>query len=157
MSDDTVCPMIGHLFFHQLSGSGMEIEMPGNQWNINIPAFPNGFSIVECFDNREEAGMFLHQTCNRIEKFCPGRTTNSFPVCLCRPGTLHGTIHIICLCLAYRGEKFTCRRIMSLEGFPTIRNIGFSINIESKLRSVFFNPFKSGLRVFRGFAVIHCF
>ena len=115
MSDDTVCPMIGHLFFHQLSGSGMEIEMPGNQGNINIPTFPNGFSIVQCFNNREEAGMFLHQSCDRVEKFCPGGATNSFPVCLCCPGALHGMIHIICLCLANRGNEFTRRGVMSLE------------------------------------------
>ena len=115
LSDHSVRPMIGHLFFHQLSGTGMKIEMPGHEWYINIATFPNRFTVVHCFDNREEARMFLNQACDRIEKFCPGGTAHSFPLFLGRSCTLHRKIDILGLGLANGGQDFSSCWISGFE------------------------------------------
>ena len=93
--------------------------------------------------------MFLHQACNCIEKFCPSGTTNSFPSACAALALCMARSTSSALCLANLSKEFTRRWIAGLEGFPTFRNIRFSIDKESKFCSFFFNPFKSRLWVFR--------
>ena len=48
----------------------MVIEVASDERNIDVAAFPDGFAVVESFENGEMAGMFLDLAGDGVEKFC---------------------------------------------------------------------------------------
>ena len=57
----------GKFLREELRPSGMVVEMPSDQRNINVAAFANGLSVVHCFEHRETPRMLLHLARQGIE------------------------------------------------------------------------------------------
>ena len=47
----------------------MVVEVPGNEWNVDIAGFADGLAVVHGFEHTEKAFTFLDVTRQRIKMF----------------------------------------------------------------------------------------
>ena len=68
-----ICPTTPHavvsgkFLMQQLGPSGVVIEVPGDQRNIDVAALADGLAVVHGLEHGEAAGMFLHGARQRVQ------------------------------------------------------------------------------------------
>src|SRR5204863_9855577 len=97
----------------------MMIKMPRYQRNIDIAAFTNGLAVVQCFEDREPARMFLHLPGQRIEIAGARVRSERLPCWQRTPCSFHRSIHIRGRSLRHYRESFTGGRILRAELSPS--------------------------------------
>src|SRR5258708_37206282 len=94
----------------------MVVEVPRDQWNVDVTAFANGLAVVHRLENREKTRMFLHQPRQGIKVTGPCMQSECAPLWKCRARSLHGSIDIRRWTLGDGGQLLSMRRIHRVEG-----------------------------------------
>ena len=155
LSRHPVGPVAGHLFFHQLGGPGVIIKMPGNERNVDVPAFPDGLAVVEALEDGEEPGVFLHQSGQGVEVLGPLGSAYALPLGLSQVGGLYGPVDVLPAGLADGCQDLAIGRVAGRKGFPSRRLGRFPVDEETEVALSPGDPVESGLWALGGFAVLH--
>src|SRR5580698_7339965 len=67
LANNTTRFVISKLLLEKLRPAGMVVEVPCHEWNVNVTALADRFTVIHRLQNSEKTGMFLHQPCQRIE------------------------------------------------------------------------------------------
>src|SRR6266849_9351434 len=94
LSHNAARDVLGKFLFEQLRPSGMMIEMPRHQRNVDIAALADRLSIVHRLEDREKPGVLLNLSRNRIQVASPSMGCESLPLWRRCPRGLNGCIHI---------------------------------------------------------------
>ena len=82
------------LALQQLREAGVIVEMPRHQRHVDVTRLADRLAIVEGFQNRQQARMFLHQAGQRIKVLRAFVPRQARPFRLCAPGGAHGGVDI---------------------------------------------------------------
>src|SRR5262249_52921530 len=107
----------GKFFLEQLGPARVVIEMASDQRNINIAAFPDWFSVVDCFEHGKAARVFLNLARDSVEKARSLVARKSLPDRKSSSRCLHGRVYICCASLRNFSDSFASRGISGLEIF----------------------------------------
>ncbi len=89
--------------------------MPVHKGDVDIPRFADRFAVIESFQHREQARVFLHQPGQRIEMSGTAMSAQPFPLGLRAARGSNGRIHIGWRGLAQGGQHFARGGIARLE------------------------------------------
>ena len=133
----------------------MVIKMPRYQRDIDVAAFANRLAIVECFEHREPARMFLHLPGQRIQITRTRMWSEGLPRRQGSARGLHRAIHVCHGSLRHCSEFFASGRICGVEIGACHGCLPCAVNEMSEAAVVTIQPCKSLARVFWRGAVLH--
>src|SRR6266699_172385 len=133
----------------------MMIKMPRYQRNIDIAAFTNGLAVVQCFENREPARMFLHLPGQCIEIAGTRVRSERLPCWQSTPCSFHRAIHIRCPSFSHCRYSFPLGSIRPVEISPCSTRLPRAVNEMAQAPAVTVQPGKSLARIPRPGAVLH--
>src|SRR3989449_5142502 len=139
----------------QLGPARMMIKMPRYQRNIDVAAFSNRLAVIQCFENREPARMFLYLPRQRIEIARTHMRSEGLPRRQNSPRGFHRAIDIRCRSLRHRREFFTRGGIRGLEITPCCGRLPRAVNEMSEAPAVTVQPCQSFARILRRGTVLH--
>src|SRR6266478_1117670 len=145
----------GKFLLEQLCPARMMIEMARYQRNIDVAALANRLSVVESFENREPARMFLHLPRQRIEVARTRMRSEGLPRWQSTPRGFHRAVDIGCRSLCDRCEFFTSGRICRVEIRSRRGRLPSAVYEMSETPVVTVQPRESLARILRCGAVLH--
>src|ERR1700687_3215890 len=95
----------------------MMIEMPRDEWDINVATLADGLPIVHRLENRQQPRMLLHQPCDGIQVASASMRSQCSPSRRRGPRGLDRGVNISRRSLRNRREFLSVRRIDSVEVF----------------------------------------
>src|SRR6202165_3347330 len=155
LADDAASGVSRKFLLEQLGPARMMIKMPRYQRNIDVAAFTNRLAVIQCFENREPARMFLHLPRQRIDITRARMRSEGLPCWQSSPRGFHRAIDIRCRSLRHRREFFTCGRIRGLEITSRRGRLPRAVPEISQAPAVAVQPCKSFARVLWRGAVLH--
>ena len=127
--------------------------MPLRQRHVNVARLADGFAVVQHFQHRKEAGVFLQQTRNRIEHPGTPVTAQLLPAGLCLAGRADGVVHIGLAGLAEAGQHLARGRVLAVE---TVGGRGkAAVDELAKAAALIDDPCQRLCGGFRGRAIVH--
>ena len=136
---------VSQFLVHQLSGTGMVVKVTGDEGHVDVPALPDWLSVVQTFQNGEQAGVLLDESGEGIKVFGPTGSTKPFPSGLSPVGGIHGPVGVFFFGLAKGGEDLTVGGVFRLEGLPSFRLGDFSVDEQSEAVRLSGDPIEGGL------------
>src|SRR2546429_8080290 len=126
----------------QLGPARMVIKMPCYQRDIDVAAFTNRLAVIQCFENREPARMFLYLPRQRIEIARTHMRSEGLPRRQSSPRGFYRAIDIRCRSLRHRREFFTRGGIRGLEITPCRGRLPRAVNEMSEAPALTVQPCK---------------
>src|SRR5216684_7610203 len=143
------------LLLQQLRPARMVIKMPGYQRNIDVAAFTNRLAVVQCFENREPARMFLHLPGQCIEIAGARMRSKGLPRWQSSARGFHRAVDVQRRALRHRREFFSRGRIRRLEISPRRGRLPRAVYEMSEAPAMTVQPGKSFARILWRGAVLH--
>src|SRR2546429_4895425 len=126
----------------QLGPARMMIKMPCYQRDIDVAAFTNRLAVIQCFEYREPARMFLYLPRQRIEIARTRMRGKGLPRRQSSPRGFYRAIDIRCRSLRHRREFFTRGAIRGLEITPCRGRLPRAVNEMSEAPALTVQPCK---------------
>ena len=142
------------LAVQQLRPAGVVIEVPCDEWNIEITCFANRLAVVHRLEHGQQARMLLHGARKRIEMPRAAMTTECLPLWKRSACGRHGGIDIGFGTLRDFRQQGTSRRILHGKGVAMLRELAAD-EMSEGAELMPFDPFTYRRVAFRGGAVGH--
>mmetsp|Transcript_22535 Transcript_22535/g.36541 ORF Transcript_22535/g.36541 Transcript_22535/m.36541 type:complete len:378 (+) Transcript_22535:9097-10230(+) len=144
---------VGQFSLHQLGHASVVVKVTLGQRHVDIAGLADGFAIVQRFENREQATVFLQKACNGIKDARAGVAAGFGPFWLGGTGGFDGDVDIR---LGGLGQGCERLAIGGITAFETVTGFGKgAIDEVAKARTLINNPRQCVARGFRGGAIVH--
>src|SRR5713226_4449794 len=139
----------------QLGPARVVIKMPSYQGDIDVTALTNRLAVVQGFENRKPARMFLHLPGQCIEIARTRMRSEGLPRRQSAPRSLHRAVDVCSRSLCHRCEFFARGRISGVEIGSRRGRLPRAVYEMSEAPSVTVQPCESLARILRCRAVFH--
>src|SRR5450631_1512049 len=140
LTHDTTRLVAGELLLEQLGPTGVVVEVPRHERDVDVAALANRLAIVHGFKDREEPGVLLHQSRQSVEIASPSMRSEGSPLWRCSARRANGSIDVSGPALGDRGQFLAIRGVDRVEIFSRGRRLPRSSDEESKVPSMTLQP-----------------
>jgi hypothetical protein len=145
---------LAHFRVHELSPSGVVVNVANDSWNVCVARLANGFAVVQGLDAGDNAHVLLEVAGDGVKMTGTGVRRKL------RPGTkrlsrrLNGIIAVVLRALDGFAQYFTGRRILRFIKPSALRLVPLVVDKVAERATVVVQPSADGFCVFRGWAVL---